>query len=150
LKGNKLSTQTLYLEGLAKWAMVYPGQEDTKYGKKCKIDLYFTDESLQSFKLSGSRKKLRSDDQGIYTTFTRSIDEINPQTEEPYGYPKVVSGEGADIKPFDKIIGNGSKVVLKVVVYDSKFGRGTRLEGVRVLEHVPYEAAQEDDSPYAF
>ena len=146
-----MSTSTLYLTGTAKWAKVYPGQEDTKYGKKSKIDLYFDDESLKTFKLSGSRKKLRSDEEGIFSTFTRNIDDINPQTETPYGFPKVVIGSEGNTEPFDKIIGNGSKVVLKVAVYPSKFGMGTRLEGVRVLEHVPYESGDDgSSSPYAF
>src|SRR5574343_1126709 len=103
-----MATRTIYLEGTAFWAKVFPGQEDTKYGKKAKIDLYFTEESLKKFKLSGSRKKLKTDDKGVYATFDREVDQVNKKTGEILGFPEVVLWkQGEKPTPLTERIGNG-------------------------------------------
>jgi hypothetical protein len=51
---------------------------------------------------------------------------------------------------FTDAIGNGSTVTAKLSIYDSKFGKGTRLEAVRVDEHVPYEGNKLDPELYPF
>ena len=136
----------MYLSGIAKWVKVYPGQEDTKFGKRAGLDLYLDEESLPTFKASGSRIELRENEDGKFIKLTRDIDKTFKDI--PLGYPKVFDKE---VNTFDKIIGNGSRVAAKVVIYDSKFGKGTRLEAIQVLDHVPYDEPTVDpNSPYKF
>ena len=141
-----MPSTTLYLSGIAKWVKVYPGQEDLKYGKKAVLDLYLDEESFPMFKASGSRIEVRENEDGKFIKLTRDVDKAFKDV--PLGHPKVIDTEG---KPFDKIIGNGSRIVAKTVIYDSKFGKGTRLEAVQVLDHVPYDEPNVDpNSPYKF
>lgn len=69
----------------------------------------------------------------------------------PYSYggaPQVVH---ADTSPWDidedGLIGNGSECMFYVSVYKTKAGNyGTRLDGVQVLSHVPYESDSDGES----
>lgn len=140
-----MSTQYVYLEGKANWVKLYPGQEDTKYGKKASLDLYLTPESLTTFKTSGSRTKLRESEEGVFVKLTRDVDAEMPlrkgqTTPDLSGHPKVFGPDQST--PFTAPIGNGSKVIAKIAVYDSKFGKGTRLEAVTVVDHVAYEGSE--------
>jgi hypothetical protein len=154
-----MSTQILFLEGKAKWAKVHPGQEDIKFvdkegkGKRSKIDLYPTAEAMIIFKTSGGRKEVKQAEDGEFIQFSRTIDQELGKDGHILGFPEVVITKGDHIEPFTENIGNGSDVVLKVAIYDSKFGKGTRLEGVNVIKLVPYEGGPKvvnADNPYAF
>jgi hypothetical protein len=131
-----MSTQTIYVTGTAKWARVYEGQMDTEYGEKFHVTVYPDEASLIAIKSSGSRIKAREDEDGICFKFSRDNKKEFKGVEEILGPPKVLDKEG---NPFDKIIGNGSKITAKLSVYDSSKGKGTRLEAVRVDNHIPYE-----------
>lgn len=133
-----MSTKIVYLSGTGKWVKPYPGQEDTKYGVKAVMDLYLDPKSLIAFKSSGSRTTLRKDEDGEFVKLSRNVDQL--YKELPLGHPIVVKKNAdGEYEKFDQIIGNGSKVVAKVAVYDSKFGPGTRWEALEIVEHVPYE-----------
>jgi hypothetical protein len=61
--------------------------------------------------------------------------------------------EKGDYKPFERLIGNGSKVVAKIITFDTKFGTGTRWEALEIVEHVAYEGATvigNEDGRYKF
>lgn len=134
-----MSTKIIKLTGIGRWVKPYPGQEDTKYGKKAVMDLYLDEPSLITFKSSGSRTTLRKDENGEFVKLSRDIDQL--YRDEPLGYPLVVKkNENGVYEKFDKIIGNGSRVTAKVSVYDSKYGPGTRWEELEIIEHVPYES----------
>lgn len=65
---------------------------------------------------------------------------INDKMVE-FGRPEIVD---KDDTPWDTAemgyIGNGSRVELTIAVYDTKgFGKGHRLEKVKILEFIPYE-----------
>lgn len=152
-----MSTQILYLTGTAKWAKLYPGQEDTKFGKKNTIDLYPDEESMIVFKTSGSRTKVRQSEEGEYIKLDREPDKEIGKSGHHLGPPEVVepnpdtTAEEKTI-PFTKQIGNGSQIVCKVEVYDSTYGKGTRLAGVSVIKHVEFAGTEvaNPDNPYAF
>ena len=156
-----MSTQVLYLEGRSRYAMVQPGQEDKKYGNKIKVGVYLTPEATTLFKMSGSRKEVKNDEHGDYVIFDRDLDAEIGKSGHKQGYAKIVEPnpdypekdkENKTI-PFTKMIGNGSEVVLRIEIYDSKFGKGTRLEGVNVIKHIPYDGGAEVTNPdnlYAF
>lgn len=62
------------------------------------------------------------------------------------GAPKVVDSMD---QPWDLekngLIGNGSEVEVTVCVYQTRFSPGTRLEKVKVLNHVPVETKEDDE-----
>jgi hypothetical protein len=133
-----MSTQTIYITGKAKWAHLYESQMDTKFGEKFHVSIYPDEASMIALKSSGSRLQARTDEDGTFFKFSRDNKKEFKGEEEILGAPEVVVVEEGVKKPFDKIIGNGSTLTLRLSVYDSKFGKGTRLEAVRVDEHVPY------------
>lgn len=141
-----MSTQIIYVSGTAKWAKVYQDQLDTKFGAERNIVVYPDEASLIALKSSGSRIEPKEDEEGVYYKFRRDDKGVIKGEEVTFGPPKVIDIEN---KPFDKKIGNGSKVTVKLSVYDTKKGKGTRLEAVRVDEHVPYES-NEDGANYPF
>lgn len=139
-----MSTHTIYVTGKAKWARVYESQMDTKYGEKFHITVYPDEASLINLKTSGSRLEMKEDEDGKFFKFSRDNKAIFRDKEEVLGPPKVVHKVEDKYLPFDKIIGNGSVVTIRLAIYDSKKGKGTRLEAVCVDEHVPYENGESD------
>lgn len=140
-------TQTIYVEGVVKWPRVYQDQMDTKYGDKFHITLYPDEAGIHLLKSSGSRLKWKEDEDGSFVKITRDNMKNFKGKEEILGPPKVID---KDNNPFSLRIGNGSKVTAKVSVYDSAFGKGTRLEAVRVDEYVPPPESDQKDELYPF
>ncbi len=129
-----MAQKIYFFSGTCKWAKIH--QPDTKFGEKYLIDLYLDPASLDLFQKSGSRSKVRQDEDGTFIKFSRNRWQKDKEGKDmDMGPPDVLSH---DNKPFDKLVGNGSKVTCKVEVYDSKYGKGTRLAAVRVDEHVPF------------
>lgn len=132
-----MAQKTYYFSGKAMWAKVF--QPDTKYGVKYTIDVVLDPASYDLFLSSGSRSKIRKDEKTgeTFVKFTRDESGFRKGEEVKFGPPDVLSADGKT--PFTQLIGNGSQVTVKVEVYDSKHGKGTRLAAVRVDEHVPFE-----------
>lgn len=136
-----MATQFFYLEGTVDWAKV---QEPVlKYGSKTdyeySIDFTPNEESLAQFKASGSRKNLKDGK----VKFNRDAQkEIKGETVD-LGKPKVLkyNEDTGENEPYDGLIGNGSRAIVKISVYDTRMGKGTQLEGINVLELVEYEGA---------
>lgn len=139
-----MSTQLIELEGTASWAKVFETNRDMNTdfhgeGGAYTIQVQLEKEELDKLTKSGSRLKPKLSDDGISVTFKRK--HINQAgIEELGGPPKVV---GPDKEPLDNLIGNGSRVKVYCSVYDTKMGKGTRLEGVHVLDLVEYEGSSE-------
>jgi len=57
-------------------------------------------------------------------------------------FPDVIDKTGEEMVPWDEDndIGNGTKGIIKVSVYQANGGFATRLEALAIEEHVPYEA----------
>jgi hypothetical protein len=58
-----------------------------------------------------------------------------------FGPPTVID---KDKNPVTALVGNGSKVTAKVAVYDTRMGKGHRLETVRVDELVEFVPEKKD------
>lgn len=134
-----MATQFFYLEGTVNWAKV---QEPVlKYGSETEYEwtLDFKPLDPSAIKASGSRKKARDD--GFYK-FNRSTVRYKDGVEEPNDPPTILlqNAETGENDPYNGLIGNGSKAIVKIAVYDTKMGKGTRLEGLVVTELVEYEA----------
>lgn len=130
-----MAQKTYILSGIVKWAKVY--QPDTKFGKKYSIDLYLDPASWETFKKSGSRLTVRQDDEGPFIKIYRNHDGMSKGEPIEFGPPPVFEADGKT--KTTKLIGNGSKITVKVEVYDSKNGKGTRLAAIKIDELVEYE-----------
>lgn len=136
-----MTTQLIELEGIANWAKVFEANRDMNTdfhgeGGAYTVDVQLEKEELDKLTKSGSRLKPKLGDDGVSIRFKRK--HIHPGgIEELGGPPKVV---GPDKEPIDGLIGNGSRVKVYASVYDTKLGKGTRLEGMQVVDLVEYES----------
>lgn len=130
-------TKVYKFKGKSKWAMVH--KVDEKYGNY-KIDVYLDEPSLKLYNESGCQMKIKEDEDGSYVTFRRANSQLMGTELVVFGKPKVVNKENEEI---NDLVGNGSEVVIKVEVFNTKNGVGHRLEGVCVLDLVPYEEKEE-------
>ena len=142
-----MATELLTLEGTLNWAKVFEVNRDkadfhTESNGACTVDLVMEKEEFDKIAASGARLSGKPTDEGIMVKFKRKFE--HPNIAEFGGAPKVADADGKLWDIDEKgLIGNGSKGRVFVVVYDSKFGKGTRLEGVQVMEHVVYESDKE-------
>jgi hypothetical protein len=88
----------------------------------------------------GKGIKIKEDDEGnLVYRFRRKVMKADGSSEN--NPPLVCGPKGKDDK-FDKLIGNGSvcNIQYRFVPYNNKFGSGVTcdLQGVQVLEHVPF------------
>ena len=153
MAGSKLKATELELFGIFEWAKVFEFNRDKAEWNadtdgECKITLILDEENTKKFKASGSQKKMVPDEdgRGMKVTVGRKF---RPAMEWQGGPPPVVdaAGEPWDVEE-NGLIGNGSKGVVYITVYDTRSGRkGTRLEGVQVIEHVALETEGSGSGP---
>lgn len=155
-----MATRKVQLTGIAEWAKVFEKNRDMtgykptptaqgtyeKYNGACTIDLIMDEANLAALQASGSPKKAKPDPEGrgYRVKFDRKFDTGNsfsggaPTVTDAEGNPWSLDTHGA--------IGNGSTVEIIATVYDVvQYGSvGTRLDSVRVIDHV---AAEGGDVP---
>jgi hypothetical protein len=141
-----MASETIYLTGISNWAKVFPHSKDKNEdfhgpGGAYTIDLQVEKEELDKFVASGARSKPRVGEEGMILKLKRK--HTHPTIEAFGGPPQVVD---ADKNEWDgSLIGNGSLVECAVTVYDTKMGKGARLEGVRVIDHVELPPLEEGE-----
>lgn len=124
-----MAQKTLYLSGVAKYVAVHqPSKDYDNYAIGVSLD----DESIQKIKESGSQATIKEENT-VY--FRRPHLKVFKGQTEPtiFGPPKVFD-ERENV--FTESFGPGSEVIVKVVVYDTKKGAGTRLEAIKVMNAV--------------
>lgn len=131
-----MASKYYYLSGKAKWARLFT--PDDKY-KNYKIDLALDDKSKEVFVDSGMTMQAKTQDDGIYVTFRRPEAKLIKNEMVKFDPPLVTDGDGNKV---EALVGNGSDVTIKVVVYDTVKGKGHRLEAVRVDKLIPYEKTE--------
>jgi hypothetical protein len=136
-----LATQRIYLTGTAMWAKLFERNRDqgdyhTETDGITSICLLLEKEELAKLKASGSRLRPSVTDEGLSVKFRRPWK--HRSIEEFGGAPQVVNADGEDWD-HSVSIGNGSKVEVAVSIYDTPMGKGTRLEGVKVIDLVEYD-----------
>jgi hypothetical protein len=123
------------------------------------IDLYPDDAGIETIKEAGLGIEPRIKDDRTFYKFRRPDTKMIKGELVKFGPPKVVKATGEEkdgipvTEPFDGLIGNGSKVTIKVATYDAGKFRGHRLEGVRVDDLVVYNpdgATREPTEEYPF
>jgi hypothetical protein len=135
-----MATTTVFLSGTCKWAKVY--KPDEKY-KNWQIQLYPDDESMKVYDQSGMSMAKKEDEAGVFITFRRPESKLIKNEVVEFAPPVVKDKLG---RTMDKLIGNGSKVAIKVSVYDTMKGKGHRLEEVKVLDLVEYQKSNTEGS----
>ena len=144
LKATNMATQIFYLEGKVNWAKV---QEPVlKYGSKTDyeytIDFLPNSEALAQLKASGSRLGVKSTPDGAVVKLRRGTSYTNKKNEiVNLDAPTVLkyNESTGENDPYDGLIGNGSDAIVKIAVYDTQMGKGTRLEGLVVLNLIEFE-----------
>ena len=145
-----MATQVHYFKGKAMWSKLF--KPDEKY-KKYSIDLGMTAEEAEKFKKIGLKNGVKERDGLYWVSLRRDPDKLvwSGGTQQPAGKPSVLDSDG---HPLDKLVGNGSDVVVKVTTYDydNKNGKGvgSRLESVRVDKLVEYKKDGETKSEGGF
>jgi hypothetical protein len=149
-----MGTRKVKLTGLGYWAKVFEDNRDltgfenalADSGGQCTIDVDLDAESMA--KLNQSKSLLKGKESPDNEGLTRV--RFKRKWEETYagGAPKVVKADGtAWDYDEDGSIGNGSTVEVILNVYDTKRKNivGTRLEKVKVTNHVEYVPEDDDD-----
>jgi len=135
-----MATQVYYWSGEAQWAKVY--DEGDKEYQNWQIEVALDKESRRLFDESGSRLEFRKSDDGKeYIKIRRPWEKKIGDKLRKFDPPPVLDKDG---NPTDVLIGNGSLVTVKVEVYDTKKGKGTRLEAIRIDKLVPYAGNNEE------
>jgi hypothetical protein len=163
-------------EGICSYAQVY---EPDEYGgvKNWKINLHPDDDTIQKIKDAGIQLKLKDkpvvNADGKFFTFKRPVKKQFGDDVTLFAPPEIIDEEGKKIVYYSNgdgqvvttvsegdglnrhgdpvLIGNGSKVRLNVTVYETKsFGKGCRLNSVRILDLIEYDPDENktDDAPF--
>ena len=155
-----MATRKVILVGIAEWAKVFEENRD-KVGFKdgdapgtyedtdgaCTIDMILDKENMDRLIASKSMKKGSPDAEGRGTR-VRFVRKFNTGRDWDSGSPVVVKSDGTKWDmDVDGLIGNGSTVAVTLSVYDTsrKSIVGTRLDRVKVLEHVKPPSDDEDE-----
>ena len=155
-----MATRKVILVGIAEWAKVFEENRD-KVGFKdgdapgtyedtdgaCPIDMILDKENMDRLIASKSMKKGSPDAEGRGTR-VRFVRKFNTGRDWDSGSPVVVKSDGTKWDmDVDGLIGNGSTVAVTLSVYDTRRKSivGTRLDRVKVLEHVLPPSNDDDE-----
>jgi hypothetical protein len=154
-----MATRKVKLTGIAEWAKVFPQNRDMKgfdgayedCNGACTIDVILDDDNMQALKASRSIKRGSPDPEGRGTK-VKFVRKYDTGRDWDSGAPAVVHSDNSNWDlDTDGIIGNGSTVEVYLSVYDTKMKNivGTRLDKVKVLDHVKYvsDTAGDEASP---
>ena len=150
-----MATRKVVLTGIAEWAKVFEDNRDMKgfegayeeFDGACTIDMILDKENMDRLIASKSMKKGSPDAEGRGTR-VRFVRKFNTGRDWDSGSPVVVKSDGTTWDmDVDGLIGNGSTVAVTLSVYDTsrKSIVGTRLDRVKVLEHVKPPSDDEDE-----
>lgn len=144
----------IYVSGTAEWAQV---KRPNKFGN-WSINVYADKATRKSLKELGLRANPKEGNEeygdGWFLTFRRPTSAMWKGVQTDLAPPKVVLADGTE---FDGLIGNGSKVTVKLEVYEYKGGtdakglsyeggKAARLVSVRIDELVEYVANSENET----
>ena len=150
-----MATRKVVLTGIGEWAKVFEDNRDMKgfegaweeFNGACTIDMILDDENMQILRNSQSMKKGTPDPEGRGTK-VRLIRKFETGRDWDSGAPVVTKSDGSKWNyEEDGTIGNGSTVQVTLSVYDTsrKGIVGTRLDRIKVINHVEYQPEAEDE-----
>ena len=150
-----MATRKVVLTGIGEWAKVFEDNRDMKgfegaweeFNGACTIDMILDDENMQILRNSKSMKKGTPDPEGRGTR-VRLIRKFETGRDWDSGAPVVTKSDGSKWNyEEDGTIGNGSTVQVTLSVYDTsrKGIVGTRLDRIKVINHVEYQPEDADE-----
>ena len=150
-----MATRKVILVGVAEWAKVFEDNRDMKgfegayeeFDGACTIDMILDKENMDRLIASKSMKKGSPDAEGRGTR-VRFVRKFNTGRDWDSGSPTVLKSDGTKWDmDIDGLIGNVSIVAVTLSVYDTsrKSIVGTRLDRVKVLEHVKPPSDDDDE-----
>ena len=158
-----MASKNYKFRGFSGYAMMYRPDEfmDKEFWK---ISFYpETEAVLDKMKAKGVRLKVYEDDgeksgvSGKYVVIKRPTEKEFKTGLVEFNPPSIYDKDGKGLVTYDKesgdrkgepvLIGNGSLVEVTVSIYDAKpYGKGTRLESVKILDLIEYNPEEEDDA----
>lgn len=127
-------TDYVYLTGKIKWPrLVRPDPKFDNWG----VNIYLDKKSQTAFDESGLQLSIKTDEDGEFIKVSRAVQKQIKGELVVFEAPKVIDKEGQALN--GDTVGNGSRCTVKVAVFDTKKGKGHRLEAVQVLDLVPFE-----------
>jgi hypothetical protein len=141
-----MATTFHYFTGKTKWPKIRPDRPDDYQGVKAwKIPVYLDKDNIKALQDAGLRMRPKKDEDGSFVTFRRPLNKEIGGKIVDFDPPTVIDKNNQPLDP--KIIGNGSVVTVKISAFDTRMGKGHRLESVRVEELVEYKPdAQADEN----
>lgn len=130
-----------YVEGTAYWAAVVA--PNTTFEPQWKIDVCLDEKARQQVEaIEGISIKNKDDERGDFISLKRNVEDRNGNKKPA---PKVIDSQN---NPWDdKLIGNGSRVVVKFHTYPynyrGKSGVSSELDAVQVIDLVEYGNADD-------
>lgn len=175
-----MASKWINVKGKVKWAKVYEA-DDYQGAKRWALNFYpDNDKEWDVIKKNGLQLRPKEDDLGKYIQLRRSVSKVFGDDFTFFAPPKItgavnvhyVNEAGEEVRTFKKgekvervgeatLIGNESTVIANICVYDTRQGKGHRLEGLNVLDLVEYtssgnsksdaerEAEKEDRNEYS-
>ena len=150
----KRKAMTIVMDGYIKWARLRTSEMDTKFVPDGQYNAEFYPEDQENLDKIMSEAKARGkkialkdpydgEGFGIGKYFKIYRNHVNRSVEEFGGPPVVVKMDGDTVNDrwdfeMDGLIGNGSKVRIKVVMYGDGNMAGHRLEKLGVFDLVSY------------
>lgn len=139
------------VKGTLEWAKVFESNRDKAEWTKdtdgaYKVTVVMDKGMAEQLKKAGCRKKIEEDNGKYRVTFSRP----HKAKYDWQGGAPVVADVTGKIWDVDSkgLIGNGSTGIVKIDLYDGgPLGKGTRLLGLQVTDHVVYESEGGSSSP---
>lgn len=154
-----MASKYYYFSGKAMWCKnTKPDEEYKTYG----LDLYLDAASMVKFKQSGLQLKIKSRENttpdgqsewpsGEFISLRRPVSKTIKEDLVELGAPEtIIKNDSNQYESFPGNVGNGSSVTCKVLVYDSRKGKGHTLEVIAVDNLVPYSSGIEADEDMPF
>ena len=132
-----MTTTTVSLTGKISWAKLTPQNADKKFDPAGAYVLNFYPQSQKTWdtiQKAGLQLQTREDDMGKFITLRRRHEQVLKGETVVFGPPPVTKNS----EPFTGLIGNGSLARVGLTTFDTRRGKGHRLNSVDILELVEY------------
>lgn len=162
----KSTTQLYEFEGIGKWFKIYEPDE-FRGSKRWSVNLYMDEANMNLYKRSGIQTTPKEDEDGVFVTFRRDTEkkigkdyvEFTPpfiyqdgktlvgyynSEGRPIYQQNVKEAEEVIKKGENVLIGNGSTIKVRVEVYDTQMGKGSRLRSIEIVDMIEFSSGGRD------
>jgi hypothetical protein len=136
--------------GTVNWAKVH--KPDTKFNEMGEYNLDFFPDDMDEFKKLGLERTPKEDEDGnFYVRLKRDHKKLIKGDLVEFGPPKVSLRKGPrEWEDYTGNIGNGSKVILNICVFDTRKAPGHRIERISILDLVEYNPTPATETPSSY